>query len=136
MILIPSVRRGDFVIFKNTPHKIQYDYCKAKKLNIKIAVELSYIDEKSQSIVYDLVYDQKKYKLDLKKAVTLKKASEKRFFNEDRIKLILTGEGTVRKNDKLILTKTEYGKYVEKFKSADDMKKAIIKFLEEYRESE
>lgn len=107
-----------------------------KKLNIKIAVELSYLDEKSQRIVYDLVYAGKQYKLDLKKAVTLKKASEKRFFNEDRITIILTGEGTVRKNEKLVLTKTEYGKYVEKFKSANDMKKAIIKFLEEYRESE
>lgn len=107
-----------------------------KKLNIKIAVELSYLDEKFQRVVYDLVYDQKQYKLDLKKAVTLKKSSEKRFFNEDRIKLILTGEGKVRKNEKVILTKTEYGKYMGKFKSADDMKKAIIKFLEEYNESE
>lgn len=107
-----------------------------KKMIVNIAVELSYLDEKYQRIVYDLVYDQKKYKLDLKKAIKLKKASEKRFFNEDRIKIILTGEGTVRKNDKLILTKTEYGKYVGKFKSADDMKKAIIKFLQEYNESE
>lgn len=107
-----------------------------KKLNIKIAVELSYIDEKSQRIVYDLVFNQKQYKLDHKKAVTLKQASEKRFFNEDRIKIILMGEGTVRKNEKVILSKTEYGKYIKKFKGTDEMKKAIIKFLEGYNESE
>ena len=102
-----------------------------KKLNLKIAVELSYLRESEQQYVYELVYKCKLYKLDLKKAVVLKQASAQKEIDENCIRQLLE-TGNNSEKSKLSFSTSEIKRYESKFQSVDDMKKAIIDFLDNY----
>ena len=104
------------------------DALDARKLNIKIAAELSYLAEGEQTDVYELVYEKEAYKLDLKKAKEIKQHSGK--LSRDKIIEILESDDKVKGT--ISFSKSEIKKYSAKFGSLTDMKKAIIKFLEEY----
>ena len=99
-----------------------------KKLNIKVAAELSYLTELEQTDVYELVYEKEAYKLDLKKAKLIKQHSGELSRN-DIINLL---ESEDRSKDSISFSKSEIKKYRSKFGSLTDMKKALLKFLEEY----
>ena len=99
-----------------------------KKLNIKIAAELSYLTESEQTGIYELVYEKEAYKLDLKKAKLIKQHSGK--LTRDEIIDLLESDDKVK--DTISFSKSEIKKHRAKFGSLTDMKKAILKFLEEY----
>lgn len=102
-----------------------------KKLNLKIAVELSYLREGEQHYVYELVYKRKLYKLDLKKAVVLKQESAQREIDENYMHHLLEA-GSNPEKSKLSFSASEIKRYESKFQSVDDMRKAIIDFLDNY----
>jgi len=104
------------------------DALDSKKLNIKVAAELSYLTELEQTDVYELVYEKEAYKLDLKKAKLIKQHSGVLSRN-DIINLL---EREDRSKDSISFSKSEIKKYRSKFGSLTDMKKAILDFLEEY----
>lgn len=99
-----------------------------KRLNIKAAAELSHLTELEQTDVYELVYEKEAYKLDLKKAKLIKKHSGE-LSREDIIDLL---ESDDKPKDTIFFSKSEIKKYCSKFGSLNDMKKAILNFLEEY----
>lgn len=103
-----------------------------KKLNLKIAVELSYLREPEQYLIYDFVFCRSRYKLDLKKAVFIKQESAKRTLDKDDIERILAKQTAVDGNAVLSFSKSEITKYKGKFENIEIMKQAIIQFLENY----
>ena len=102
-----------------------------KKFNLKLAVELSYLREREQYYVYELVYRRKLYKLDLKKAVLLKQESAQKEIDENYMHQLLEN-GDKGEKTKLSFSASEIKRYESKFQSMDDMKKAIIDFLDHY----
>ena len=106
------------------------DALDSKKLNIKVAAELSYLIEPEQRIVYELVFVEEICKLDLKKATELKQECAEREMTTDAIRRILTK--SAKSKDSLSFTKSELKRYQSKFSSCADMKQAILKFLENY----
>ena len=106
------------------------DALDAKKLNIKVAAELSYLIEPEQRIVYELVFVEEICKLDLKKATELKQECAEREMTTDAIRRILTR--STKSKDSLSFTKSEIKRYKSKFSSCADMKQAILQFLENY----
>jgi len=106
------------------------DALDAKKLNIKVAAELSYLIEPEQRIVYELVFVEEICKLDLKKATELKQECSEREMTTDDIRRILTK--SAKSKDSLSFTKSELKRYQSKFASYADMKQAILQFLENY----
>jgi len=100
-----------------------------KKLNIKVAAELSYLTEIEQTDVYELVYEKEAYKLDLKKAKLIKQHSGE-LSRDDIIDLL---ESQDRPKDTISFSKSEIKKYRSKFTSLSDMRDAILKFLEDYK---
>ncbi len=112
--------------------QVMLDALDEKLLNLKIAVEISYLKESEQMHIYNIVYAAKKYKLDLKKATLIKKESAQRTLDESDI-IVLLEEGINNKKPASIsFSKNELQKYQSKFKDYDDMKKAILDFLENY----
>ena len=103
-----------------------------KKLNLKVAVELSYLRETEQKLIYELVCQQSIYKLDLKKAVRIKQESSEGVINEEKMKYLLTDKIKTNNLEMLMLSRAEIKEYAKKFSSVDEMKKAIIKFLDNY----
>lgn len=101
------------------------------KLNLRIAVELSYLTEQEQEIVYEMVYEKALFGLSLKKAGELKRKSKEHALNRDDIWEILAGEISDEKSV-IYFSGKEISKYQGKFQSIEDMKKAIIQFLENY----
>lgn len=108
------------------------DALDSKKLNLKVAVELSYLKEAEQRILYDLLYCSGRYKLDLKKAVYIKQESSKRELDKEDIQSILSEQKTIDGKSVLSFSKSEIRKYKDKFESMETMKQAIIHFLENY----
>ena len=106
------------------------DALDAKKLNIKVAAELSYLIEPEQRMVYELVFVEEICKLDLKKATELKQQCSEREMTTDDIRRILTR--STKSKDSLSFTKSELKRYQSKFASYADMKQAILQFLENY----
>ena len=106
------------------------DALDAKKLNIKVAAELSYLIEPEQRIVYELVFVEGLCKLDLKKATELKQQCSEREMTTDDIRRILTK--STKSKDSLSFTKSELKRYKTKFTSCAEMKQAILQFLENY----
>ena len=100
-----------------------------KKLNIKVAAELSYLTEIEQTDVYELVYEKEAYKLDLKKAKLIKQHSGE-LSRDDIIDLL---ESQDRPKDTISFSKSEIKKFRSKFTSLSDMRDAILKFLEDYK---
>ncbi|MBR3995407.1 MAG: ParB/RepB/Spo0J family partition protein [Clostridia bacterium] len=98
-----------------------------KKLNIKIAAELSYLSESEQADMYELVCEKEAYALDLKKAKEIKKNIGK--LSRNKIIEILEKEDEV---DIISFSKREVKKYKSKFSDMNSMRNAIVKFLEEY----
>ena len=106
------------------------DALDAKKLNIKVAAELSYLIEPEQRMVYELVFVEEICKLDLKKATELKQQCAEREMSTDDIRRILTK--STKSKDSLSFTKSELKRYQSKFANYADMKQAILQFLENY----
>lgn len=106
------------------------DALDAKKLNIKVAAELSYLIEPEQRMVYELAFVEEICKLDLKKATELKQQCSEREMTTDAIRRILTK--SAKSKDSLSFTKSELKRYQSKFASYADMKQAILQFLENY----
>ena len=104
------------------------DALDTKRLNIRVASEMSYLAEPEQRIVYELVFVDEICKLDLKKATELKQQCAEREMTTDDIRRILTK--SAKSNDSLSFTKSELKRYQSKFSSYADMKQAILKFLE------
>ena len=103
-----------------------------KKLNLKSAVELSYLTEPEQLIIYNLVFVQRLYKLDRKKAVCIKKLSAEQKLDEGSVKRVLS-DGEIQERENMpIFREAEIARYRSKFKSAEAMWTAIIRFLENY----
>ncbi len=102
-----------------------------KKINLKTAVELSYLTYDEQYCVYDLVYCRKLHKLDFKTAALLKKESSLHKLDEQSISDLL-GKSTEMQKSALSFSVSEINKYKNKFESVDDMRKTIIDFLEKY----
>ncbi len=107
-----------------------------KKMGLKIAAEVSYLREVEQKAIYDIVCAKRLYKLDWKKAINIKKASAERELEEtDIIELLadVPNEGkTTIESETISISKAELKIYQGKFKSFDDMKRAIFNFLENY----
>ena len=103
-----------------------------KKLNLKTAVELSYLTEPEQLIIYELVFVRRLYKLDRKKAVRIKKLSAEKKLNEASIRDVLS-DGEIQEHENMpIFRYAEIARYRSKFKSSEAMRAAIIRFLENY----
>ncbi len=103
----------------------------SKLVNLKIAIEISYLRESEQRDIYTLVYKDKKYKLDLKKATEIKKESGQRELDENDIQILLA---TVEKAQptSISFSTNELKRYQDKFDSLDAMKQVILNFLENY----
>ena len=105
------------------------DALDAKRLNIRVASELSYITEPEQRMVYELVFYEA-IPIDLAKATELKQQCSEREMTTDDIRRILTR--STKSKDSLSFTKSELKRYQSKFSSCADMKQAILQFLENY----
>ena len=102
------------------------------RLNLKVATELSYLDKTTQENIYILVYKDKLFKLDRKKAVQLRKESVQGALNVDEIQSILS-KSEITPKETLDFSNTEINRYRGKFSSVDAMKKAILEFLDNYK---
>ena len=105
------------------------DALDAKRLNIRVASELSYLAKPEQKIVYELVFNEA-IPIDLAKAAELKQQCAEREMTTDDIRRILTK--SAKSKDSLSFTKSELKRYQSKFSSCADMKQAILQFLENY----
>lgn len=108
------------------------DALDSKKLNLKTAVEISYLTDPEQSLIYELVFIQSRYKLDRKKAVSIKKLSAEQKLDEGSVRAVLSDSGTKMNKTMPIFRDTEIARYRNKFKSAEEMRTVIIRFLENY----
>ncbi|MBQ2708579.1 MAG: ParB/RepB/Spo0J family partition protein, partial [Clostridia bacterium] len=106
------------------------DALDAKRLNIRVASELSYLTAPEQKIVYELVFEQS-LPIDLSKAAEIKRQCSEGELTESDIRRILTK--STKSKDSLSFTKSELKRYKTKFTSYADMKQAILQFLENYR---
>ncbi len=98
-----------------------------KKLNVKIAAELSYLTETEQADMYELICEKEAYTLDLKKAKEIKKNNGQ--LSRNKIIEILEKKEEI---DIISFSKKEVKKYRSKFSDMSSMRNAIVKFLEEY----
>ena len=101
-----------------------------KKIKLKAAVELSYVNEEIQNIIYDYVIVRQIYKLNVRKAVKIKKLSIESNVSAESIQKILSDEDKIKIDTYLDTSEVE--KYKHKFKDDEEMKNAIINFLENY----
>lgn len=102
-----------------------------RRLNLRIAVELSYLAETEQAMVYEMVYEKALFCLSLKKAGGLKQKSKQGNLTRDDIWEILSGDLADEKSV-LYFSSKEIARYQYKFHSTEDMKEAILQFLENY----
>lgn len=102
-----------------------------RRLNLRIAVELSYLAETEQAAVYEMVYEKALFCLSLKKAGRLKQKSKQGGLTRDDIWEILSGDLTDEKSV-LFFSSKEIARYQYKFHSTEDMKETILQFLENY----
>lgn len=105
------------------------DALDAKRLNIRVASELSYLAEPEQKMVYELVFNET-IPIDLAKAVEIKQQCSEGELTESDIRRILTK--STKSKDSLSFTKSEIKRYQSKFANYADMKQAILQFLENY----
>lgn len=103
----------------------------ARRLNLRIAVELSYLAETEQATVYEMVYEKALFQLSLKKATRLKQKSKQDGLTRDDVWEILSGDLADEKSV-LFFSNKELARYQYKFSSTEDMKQAILQFLENY----
>ena len=101
-----------------------------KKIKLKAAVEISYVSEEIQNIIYDYVLEREIYKLNVRKAGKIKRLSIEKEVSEEDIQKILSDDEKI-KND-IYFGTSEIEKYKHKFKNNEEMKRAIINFLENY----
>lgn len=107
------------------------DLLDERKLKQKIAEEISYLRDSEQSLVYELVFEQRLCTLDLKKAARLRQEHESRELGRSDIMEILAPEiKPVKKH--AFFSKDELEPYQSKFSSPEEMERAIIRFLENY----
>ncbi len=107
------------------------DMADSKRANLKVAVEISYLRDSEQRLIYKLVYEDKAYKLDLKKASEIKRESSKQELYEIDIVALLSDSDSIKLSS-VFFSQNEVKKYKNKFNSLGDMKQAIINFLENY----
>jgi len=105
------------------------DALDAKRLNIRVASELSYLAEPEQRMVYELVFEQS-LPIDLAKAAEIKRQCAEGELTESDIRRIL--KKSTKSKDSLSFTKSELKRYQSKFANHADMKQAILQFLENY----
>lgn len=107
------------------------DILDSKRLNLKTAVELSYLKDDEQHCVYDLSYCQGLYKIDFKKAALLKQESSIHHLDEQIICNLLEKNIEPPKSI-LSFSGTEIEQYKYKFENMNEMKNAIMDFLKNY----
>ena len=105
------------------------DALDAKRLNIRVASELSYLTEPEQKMVYELVFKET-IPIDLANAVEIKQQCSEGELTESDIRRIL--KKSTKSKDSLSFTKSELKRYQSKFANYADMKQAILQFLENY----
>lgn len=103
----------------------------SKKIKHKIAEELSYLSFDEQGYVYELVFVEGLRTLDKGGAARLRAAHENQRLDKEAVMDILTRRSPER-NTHIYFSKGELGRYLEKFRTPEDMEKAIIEFLESY----
>ena len=107
------------------------DLLDRKKIKFKIADELSFLSESEQRSVFEIVYEKKICGMDQKLASMLRKKSAENELTYADIIEILTSDNKKSAKYKLF-SKGQLDKYIDKFKSPEEMEKAVIDFLEAY----
>lgn len=108
------------------------DVLDGRRLSLKIAVELSYLTEEEQRFVNELVYRQRLYKLDLKKAVRIKQESANKPIDKSGMHKFLSDKPKPVNIEGITFSSAEIKEYKSKFKDEIQMKNAIIEFLKNY----
>lgn len=129
-----STSKSKVYMYLRINHLVQelLDVLDGRRLSLKIAVELSYLSEEEQRIVNELVYQQRLYKLDLKKAVNIKQESARNPIDEGQMHKLLSDNPKYLKVDSITFSDSEIGEFKDKFKDMTHMKNAIIEFLKDY----
>lgn len=108
------------------------DLLDEKKIKQKIADELSYLKAEEQKIVHKLIFVKKISVLNKEKASLLREESSKHELSEESIINLLVSQSNTESKYKYF-SKGQLERYAVKFKSPQDMEKAIIQFLESYQ---
>lgn len=107
------------------------DLLDEKKLKQKIADDISYLRENEQRTVFELVFVKKIGGIDKTKSALLRTESAKGELRRETIQNIISPTEKPKADHKYF-SSVLLEKYAHKFKSPEDMEKAVIKFLEEY----
>ena len=129
-----STSKSKVYMYLRINHLVQelLDVLDGRRLNLKIAVELSYLTEEEQRLVNELVYKQRLYKLDLKKAVRIKQESSNKPIEESEMHKLLSDNPKSFSVEGITFSSAEIGEYKAKFKDETHMKNSIIEFLKNY----
>ncbi|MBO5453932.1 MAG: ParB/RepB/Spo0J family partition protein [Clostridia bacterium] len=129
-----STSKSKVYMYLRINHLVQelLDVLDGRRLSLKIAVELSYLTEEEQKLINDLVYQQRLYKLDLKKAVKIKQESAGKTIEEAEMHKILSDNPKSITADGITFSSAEIGEFKGKFKDVTHMKNSIIEFLRNY----
>ena len=90
------------------------------------------LTEEEQRLVNELVYKQRLYKLDLKKAVRIKQESSNKPIEESEMHKLLSDNPKSFSVEGITFSSAEIGEYKAKFKDETHMKNSIIEFLKNY----
>lgn len=129
-----STSKSKVYMYLRINHLVQelLDVLDGRRLNLKIAVELSYLTEEEQRLVNELVYKQRLYKLDLKKAVRIKQESSNKPIEESEMHKLLSDKPKSFSVEGITFSSAEIEEYKSKFKDETHMKNSIIEFLKNY----
>ena len=129
-----STSKSKVYMYLRINHLVQelLDVLDGRRLSLKIAVELSYLTEEEQKLINDLVYQQRLYKLDLKKAVKIKQESAGKTIEEAEMHKLLSDNPKSITVDGITFSSAEIGEFKGKFKDVTHMKNSIIEFLRNY----
>ena len=93
---------------------------------------MSYLKAEEQKIVHKLIFVKKISVLNKEKASLLREESSKHELSEESIINLLVSQSNTESKYKYF-SKGQLERYAVKFKSPQDMEKAIIHFLESYQ---
>ncbi len=102
-----------------------------KKLSTKAAAELSYLSKREQMLVYQQVYVEKEGRIDRKQAAALRQQSQQGELTSETLQAVLASLPEGQKGEKTVWY-PEFQQYQKKFRDKDEMKRAILQFLEKY----
>ena len=101
-----------------------------KKLGLRPAVEISFIEVEHQKVVYK-VLTELKVVINEEQAARIKEASKKGYFNEDYLKDILTYEKP--KVRKVVFNQKKLDNYFTPDMTNEDIEKLIVHLLDEWK---